>query len=137
MFWGNVVNCLATAQALHQFLTARLRRQSLVWRKTDHVYPGVPARGIPICLRQRPRLGEVLVHLRLISTDDLEYALLHKPKGQRIGEYLVRLNKITVIDLDQALSSQAGTVGVWVPDPGEDLAEVPQAQHSPSRSLQT
>jgi hypothetical protein len=128
-FWGNFINCLATAQALHQFLAARFRRRSLTWRKTDHVYPGVPARP-----RQRPRLGEVLVHLRLISTEDLEQALLHKPKGQRIGEYLVRLNKITLIDLDQALSSQAGTVGVWVPEPAHDLDGLPQAQHSSSPS---
>jgi hypothetical protein len=87
-------------------------------------------------MRQKPRLGEVLVHLRLISTEDLDHALLHKPKGQRIGEYLVGLNQITVIDLDQALSSQAGTVGVWVPEPIQNLRDLPQAQHSPSPSIQ-
>jgi hypothetical protein len=129
-FWGNLINCCATTQALNQFVTARIRRRSLTWRKTDHVYPRLPA-----LIRQRPRLGEVLVHLHLISTEDLEHALLHKPKGQRIGEYLVGLNKITVIDLDQALSSQAGTVGVWVPEPIRDLRDLPQAQHSPSPGL--
>ena len=133
VLWGNLINCCATAQALHQFVTARIRRRSLTWRKTDHVYPGVAARGIPMRIRRRPRLGEVLVHLRLISTEELERALLFKPKGQRIGEYLVRLNKITVIDLDQALSSQAGTVGVWVPEPVRHFRDA-QAQHSPAPS---
>ena len=36
---ANLVNCAATAAALAQFILARWRRQALVWRKTEHVYP--------------------------------------------------------------------------------------------------
>jgi len=39
MPWANLVNCAATAAALAQFIRARRRRQALVWRKTEHVYP--------------------------------------------------------------------------------------------------
>jgi adsorption protein B len=38
-FWANAVNCAATAAALRQFAGARLTRQTLAWRKTEHVYP--------------------------------------------------------------------------------------------------
>ncbi len=41
MLWGNLVNCLATMAALRQFLLARVRRENLAWRKTEHVYPVV------------------------------------------------------------------------------------------------
>jgi len=109
IFLGNWINCAATVQAIHQFWRARVRREGLVWRKTDHVYYCGAAHP-----HMRPRLGEVLVSLRFISPSELEEALLQKPKGQRIGEYLVGLRKITWIDLDQALSSQAGMVGAWV-----------------------
>ncbi len=39
MLWGNVVNCLATLAAVSQFVTARIRRERLAWRKTEHLYP--------------------------------------------------------------------------------------------------
>ena len=39
MLWGNAVNCLATLAALAQFLAARARRESVAWRKTEHMYP--------------------------------------------------------------------------------------------------
>jgi len=102
-FWGNLINCAATAKALRQFLGARVKRHDLVWCKTAHVYPGDPFR-----IHKRPRLGEVLVRLRCISTDELEEALRHRPLGQRIGEYLVEARKITEANLSLALSSQSG-----------------------------
>lgn len=103
MVWGNLINCAATAAALQQFWVARLTRHGIVWRKTDHIYP----RGVTAPCG-RPKLGEVLVSLRFISTSDLEEALRNKAAGQRIGEYLVRKGKITETDLDRALASQAG-----------------------------
>ena len=39
MPWANMVNCAATAAALMQFANARITRRTLVWRKTEHVYP--------------------------------------------------------------------------------------------------
>src|SRR5207302_1122762 len=86
IFWGNIVNCAATAEAVRLFMAARLRRHTPAWRKTDHVYPGDPLR-----IHSRPRLGEVLVGLRRISIIDLDEALARCPQGLPIGEYLVQL----------------------------------------------
>ncbi len=58
--WCNVINSAATAEAVRQFTLARLRRSSLIWLKTDHIYPahrGGEAGG--------PRLGEILARLGL------------------------------------------------------------------------
>ncbi len=104
IFWGNWINCAATLQALHQFFAAQRSRRSLAWQKTTHAYPRDFA---PIS--KRPRIGEVLIHLRFISNTDLEEALRHKPNGQRMGEYLVQIQKITSENLSQALSSQSGS----------------------------
>jgi adsorption protein B len=42
--WGNVINFCATTAAIKQFAVARvLRRRSMAWRKTEHVYPGMQA----------------------------------------------------------------------------------------------
>ena len=103
VFWGNLINCAATLQAFHQFFIAHARHRSLAWRKTEHVYPRLPA---PESSR-RPRLGEVLIHLRFISTVELEDALLRRPRGQRIGEYLLHAGKLTEDALQRALESQA------------------------------
>jgi adsorption protein B len=39
IFWGNLVNSTATVAALYQFASARIERRTLVWRKTEHIYP--------------------------------------------------------------------------------------------------
>jgi bacteriophage N4 adsorption protein B len=46
VFWGNVVNCAATAMALSQFAIARLKRCSVAWKKTQHDYPADPVRAL-------------------------------------------------------------------------------------------
>ena len=102
IFFGNLINCAATAQDIHQFVTARIQGRRLKWRKTEHVYDGSVVR-VP----NRPRIGEMLVRLRYISTTDLEDALRNKPHGQRIGEYLVQNKKIKEVDLVKALASQS------------------------------
>lgn len=102
ILWANLINCLATLEALRVFIKARIERRSPAWRKTEHVYPcdGVPLPG-------RPRLGEVMIRLRFVSPRDLQEALVHKALGQRIGEYLVAAGKITAEDLECALRSQS------------------------------
>ena len=106
MVWGNLVNCAATAGAIRQFMSARFRRRTLAWKKTDHVYP-------------RPRLGELLVRLRCIAMGEVEDALLSLPKGLRLGEHLVQLQKVSEEHLYQALSLQAGIP--QGPPPREDV----------------
>jgi adsorption protein B len=93
--WGNVVNFVATAEALRQFAAARFQRRAMAWRKTEHIYP-------------RPRLGEVLVRLRSVPIDDVEAAASTLPKGLRLGEYLIQSHKLSEESLYQALGVQSG-----------------------------
>jgi bacteriophage N4 adsorption protein B len=104
--WCNVVNCAATGAAIKQFVDARIQRQSIAWRKTEHVYP-------------RPRLGEVLVQMRTLAKGDVETAARELPKGLRIGEYLVQLHKLSEETLYHALSLQSG-----IPNGGVASGEV-------------
>jgi adsorption protein B len=103
MLWGNVVNSIATALAVREFIGARVRRHALAWRKTEHAYPAHRARELG-----RPRLGEILVHMRCVSIGDMEEALLTLPKERRIGEHLLHLQRVSEEDLYHALSLQAG-----------------------------
>jgi adsorption protein B len=93
--WGNVVNCWATVAAIRQFMTARMRRRTMAWRKTEHVYP-------------RARLGEILVRINALPMGDLEEAAQELPEGLRLGEYLMQLHKLSEGNLYQALSLQSG-----------------------------
>jgi hypothetical protein len=101
--WANQVNGVATGAAIAQFLLARLRRDSLAWRKTDHVYPAHRT-----ALAGRPKIGEVLIRMRCLSRQDLETALRDLPGGVRLGEYLMRSDQLSEEQLYDALSSQAG-----------------------------
>ena len=102
LWWGNLINALATVQALCQFAAAYHRRRRLAWRKTEHVYPSHIAQG------ELRRLGHVLLQMRCIGRKDLENALREQPPGIRLGEYLLRLHKVTEDDLYHALSLHAG-----------------------------
>lgn len=93
--WGNVVNFVATVEAVRQFAAARARGRSMAWRKTDHVYP-------------RPRLGELLVRMGTISAGDVEAVAVALPRGMRLGEYLVQSGRLPEESLYAALSLQSG-----------------------------
>jgi adsorption protein B len=95
MMWGNVVNFVATAEALRQFAAARRKRRGMAWRKTEHVYP-------------RPRLGELLVRMHAVAMADVETAVAQLPQGMRLGEYLVQSRKVSEENLYCALSMQSG-----------------------------
>jgi adsorption protein B len=45
MVWANLVNGVATLEALRQFFFWRMQRRALVWRKTEHDYPETTAPG--------------------------------------------------------------------------------------------
>jgi len=100
--WGNLVNCAATAAALHHYVGARIRGRKLTWRKTEHVYPSADSK------QGRLRLGELLVSRRWLSAADLESALEGQPAGLRLGEYLIHMRMLTEEILYQALSIQTG-----------------------------
>jgi bacteriophage N4 adsorption protein B len=103
MLLGNLVNFLATAEALRQFTVGKLRRRTLAWRKTSHSYPQHAQQ-----VERRPRIGEVLVRMRCISMADLDEALQTCPPGKRLGEHLLELRKLTEEHVYEALSSQTG-----------------------------
>ncbi len=41
--WANLVNFTATLLAIRQYIGGRMRKQTLTWRKTEHVYPAPAA----------------------------------------------------------------------------------------------
>jgi len=103
MLWGNLVNYAATLAAVRQFAQARRLGRSLAWRKTQHVYPAhQPADS------GRPRIGEMLVRLRVIESRLVDWADANRPEGSRLGEFLVRAGFVSEDDLYRALSEQAG-----------------------------
>src|SRR5579885_652883 len=97
--WGNLINFCATAYALLRFTAAWLRRQSPQWAKTEHSYPAQAA-AVP------RRLGEVLVHLRLLGPSQVDAALQHLQPGERLGEHLVRTRALSEFALYTALALQ-------------------------------
>jgi adsorption protein B len=103
ILWGNLINFLATALAIGQFLKAASRRRSMAWNKTEHVFPisAKPAHG-------RPRIGEVLVRMRCVSLAEMQEALETQPPGMRLGDYLMSRQRISEEELYRALSSHAG-----------------------------
>ncbi len=111
--WANQVNALATSAALWQFAKARLRKRSLAWRKTDHMYPSHRS-----ARSGRPRLGEVLIRMRRVSREELAEALRSAPAGVRLGEYLVRSHMLSEEELYAALSAHAA-IPLGMPSRGE------------------
>ncbi len=103
MLYGNLINWLATAAAFHQFFRARMNRERLPWRKTEHVYLDhhAPALGMA-------RIGDVLVRIQAAASAAVEQAAADKPESLRLGEYLVYLKVVTEENLYRALSVQSG-----------------------------
>jgi adsorption protein B len=100
--WGNLINCVATAESLRQFLDARVKRGAMAWRKTEHAYPAHFAPD------QRLRLGELLVNMQWAARAEIEEALPRVPPGLRLGEYLIQARKLSEEGLYRALSLQTG-----------------------------
>jgi adsorption protein B len=101
--YGNVLNTWATFQALRLFFAAKIRREPLVWLKTEHAYPSRAA-----LLDVRRLIGEILVGSEYLEQENLDTALAGKPAQVRTGEWLVQLGHISEDDLYDALSIQAG-----------------------------
>lgn len=119
-WWGNLINALATVQALRQFSAAYVQGRRLAWRKTDHVYPAHPSTA------GLPKLGAVLLRMRCLSVKELETALGSQPPDIRLGEYLLQLKKLSEEDLYHALSLHAG-VAEGRPNASEMDARVTRA----------
>ncbi len=98
---GNWLNFVATVHAVGQYTLSKVRRQPLVWLKTEHMYPSRAALMV-----HKRRLGEILVAQGSIGWPLLEMALAHKPSRELLGQYLLRIGLIDESALYGALSTQ-------------------------------
>ena len=94
---ANWINTLAGLQAAWRFLRSQVRREPLVWLKTQHQYPNRFALEA-----HRPTLSEVLVKSGYLE----EAALEGKPAGRRLQDWLVESGRLSESDLYEALSLQ-------------------------------
>ncbi len=101
VFLGNWLNAMATMAALGRYGLARLRRQSLTWLKTDHIYPSRAA-----LVRHKRLFGEILVSSGFVGQPDVQEALRSKPAHVRLGEHLMALGRLSEGRLWQTLSAQ-------------------------------
>ncbi len=102
MLWANIINFCAMVRALNQFLRAG-RGGRLAWDKTAHTFPEV-VNAPPLT-----PLGELLMRDQVLSSQDLEEALMDRQPWERLGQTLLRLGKVTPDALGRALAEQAGT----------------------------
>jgi bacteriophage N4 adsorption protein B len=103
MLVGNVLNSMATCNAIGRYAKARLRGLPLVWVKTEHSYPSLSG----LTAHRRP-LGEILVGAGYLSEQQLAWALASKPHLVPIGEHLVLHGLLSEEHLVEALSLQSG-----------------------------
>ena len=99
--WDNIINFAAWARALRLFTGARLRRETPAWAKTDHHYPASVQDG-----NGPRRLGEILVHTRLLEGPVVDQAIASLGPGERLGERLVRQGALNEFQLYTALALQ-------------------------------
>lgn len=118
---ANCINSMATVSAVYRFTSAKMKREPLRWVKTDHEYLSSSA-----LLRDRRRIGEILVENGCIDQRRLEMALASQPAERRIGEHLIALGWLTEEDLYEALSLQSGVPREWI-DPGGVLPQTARA----------
>jgi adsorption protein B len=122
----NLVNTLATLSAIHRYFRARIRKETLVWLKTEHQYPNRAA-----LTGYSRRLGEVLLDQGILSAQQIEEALASKPQQLRLGEHLVALKLCTWQHVYEALSLLSGHPLEEVPAHHIDL----EVAHSLPRAL--
>ncbi len=102
LVWGNIINFCATWLAVKRFLRARRMGTVPEWGKTAHAFPTEEQ-----LRRYHKRLGDILLEMRLIRTDQLEAALGEQKKtGQRLGEVLVGSGNLKPEELRRALEEQ-------------------------------
>lgn len=102
LFWANLINVVAMARALYQFIRAG-RGGKLQWDKTAHTFPAVEATP-PV----RP-LGEILVEHGVVGHDAIEQAITDRRIWERLGQTLLRHGAATPAAIAAALAEQAGT----------------------------
>lgn len=101
LFWGNLINFLASWRALLQVLQHGDPRR-VAWDKTTHDFPSISGQTRAL----RP-LGQILIDNKWITERDLAEALFHPVSGLRLGGTLIVRNLITSQQLALALAEQS------------------------------
>jgi len=123
----NVVSFLATFSAARQYITHKITKEPLRWKKTEHVFPDMePLR------RFHQRLGDILRTREGLSEADLARGLaLSGQSGHRLGEVLEHMGAARAGSIDRALAMQH-TLPAIVPDaasiPRSLLAALPEEE---------
>jgi len=126
--YGNWLNTASAVQASARYLRARLRREPLVWVKTEHAYPSRAA----LLPHKRP-LEEILLGSDYLRDEELAAARATKPPGVRLAEHLVQAGFLSEDELYEALSLQLG-LALGSIDPAEVNCNV--ARTLPARLIQ-
>ena len=100
LLWGNLINFLANWRALKQTLLSKDIRR-IAWDKTSHEFPSLGEQN-----KVRKPLGKILIDLGFISDVALEKALQLPMRGLRIGSLLVHEDLISSDQLAQAVAEQ-------------------------------
>lgn len=102
MIWGNLINFMATARAIRQYLQFLKTGKFIKWDKTAHHYPGAEQLA-----SLRRKLGDVLIDANAITIAQLSEALsLQQKSPKKLGELLQELGWIQPDTLKQALQKQ-------------------------------
>ena len=107
--WGNWLNTAATASALWVYARATLRREPLVWVKTEHAYPSRAA-----LLPHKRTLDEILVGSGYLTAEQLACARSTQPPGVSLPDYLIASGLAGEDDVYEALSLQLGLAFGWI-----------------------
>ena len=103
VFYGNLVNTVATSRAIWQFGRSKLLRERLVWLKTQHAYPSQQA------LQAEPKqLAEILIHGGWVERWQMDKASETLEPGTCVGKILMQLGYLEEGGYYQALSLQRG-----------------------------
>jgi adsorption protein B len=102
LFYGNILNFVATCQAIQRFVKAKIAGTVPEWGKTSHAYPTEDE------LRAFHRkLGDLLLERRIITSAQLAIAIeRQKETGRKLGEILLEMGALWEEDLVSALAEQ-------------------------------
>lgn len=105
LIYGNILNLHAVFRAYSIYffsIDRKVTKRQIAWDKTEHFFP-----SSHLLVPYRKKLGDLLVEQKIISSDQLQQAVLEQQKtGERLGHVLCRLQFISESALFKTLSIQ-------------------------------